>query len=487
VTVTLRKTSEPPGPAPSMEGYEAALTKFTRSLMEKLWADREQMGGFERNVFRDMARFDPATARRWRDEEKKRTGGKVDLTRLLDEADLEQNLLALAREDLDELLARLPKGNRWDVDRVAKLAGQLLVVDKAKALRAAEEAAVRARALDPGERPWGLAHAGDVAIRAGNEAGGKKLFAEAVELAARFPEDKDYYRGWVAAAAVPHDEPAAFRLIDKIADADRFNEAVGAMVGRLAETDPDRAEALFAKLRAGRNSSPSSARLALGFKLAATDPARAEKVVSATPDAAYRLLGQARLAALIAPKDRPRAWRLIDQAMDTLEKDSEAVRGWSSTGGAPGFAALVAVRAREAGHPDVAGLVARALALRVSYAWESRKDRDEHALALATALAFVDPATARVLLAGIAPPAEFAKRATRESRDWLFAAALADPEHAGAVVDAIWTAAKERRDGGSATSNTGLIELTSILTGPGDRMANLAHFGHIPRLPDPSE
>jgi RNA polymerase sigma factor (sigma-70 family) len=484
VTITLRKTSEPPAPVPAMDGHEAALTKFTRSLMETLWADREQMGGFERNVFSDMARYDPATARRWRDEEKKRTNGKTDLTRLLDEAELERDLLALARDDLDELLARLPKRSQWDVDRVATLARKLLAVDKARALRAAEEAAVRARALDPGERPWGLARAGDVAIRAGNEAGGRKLLAEAVELAAKLPADKDYYRGWVAAAVVAHDEPAAFRLIEPIADADRFNEAVQEMVSRLADTDPDRAEGLFTRLRPGRNSSPSAARLVLGFKFAATDPARAEKVVEATPWPAYRLLGQARLAALVAAKDRPRAWRLIDQAMDTLERDPEVARSWSNYGGSPTFAALVAVRAREAGHPDVAGLVARALALRVTYGYESRKDRDEQALSLATTLAFVDPPTARTLLAGIAPPAEFAKRAINESRDWLFAAALADPEHAGTVVDAIWTAAKARRGSGAATSNTGLIELLSILTKPAGRLAELGQYGRIPGLPE---
>ena len=85
---------------------------------------------------------------------------------------------------------------------------------------------------------------------------------------------------------------------------------------------------------------------------------------------------------------------------------------------------------------------------------------------------------------GIALPAEFARRAVGERRDWVFAAALADPEGAGAVVDVIWSAAKERRGSGAATSNTGLIELLTILTGIGDRLANLARYGDIPQLPD---
>jgi uncharacterized GH25 family protein len=489
VTVTLRKADEPPAPVPAMDGHSAVLARFTRSLMEKLWADREQMGGFERNVFRDMCRFDPATARRWRDEEKKRTNGKVDLTRFLDEADLERNLLAMARTDLDEALARLPKEDRLDVQRVIDLAERLLVEDKAKALRAAEEAAVRARALEPADRPWPLARAADVAIRAGNAAGGKKLLAEAVDLANKLPTDdrNQYFRGLVAAAVVVHDEPAAFKLIEGLGDPDTYNRALAGMVARLADADPKRAEAPFERFRPGLGFAASEARLAVGFKLAATDPDRAEAVINGTPEVMYRLLGLARLATLVAAKDRPRAWKLIDRAMDGIDGNPEALRSWSNYGGVPAIAALVAVRAGQVGHPDTSGLVARALALRTSYGHESRKDRDDQTISLATVLAFVDPAAARVLLGSTAPPAEFAKRAVQGSRDWLFAAALADPEHAMVVVDEIWSAAKDRRGSGAATSNTGLIELISVLTRPGERISALARFGNIPSIPDRPE
>jgi hypothetical protein len=99
-------------------------------------------------------------------------------------------------------------------------------------------------------------------------------------------------------------------------------------------------------------------------------------------------------------------------------------------------------------------------------------------------LSFADPATARALLAAIGTPAEFAAKAAGERRDWLFAAAFADPDGAMAVVESVWKSAKARRGGGQATSNTGLIELTSILTDSGDRMQNLARYGTIPSVPD---
>jgi hypothetical protein len=288
----------------------------------------------------------------------------------------------------------------------------------------------------------------------------------------------------VAASVVAHDEPGALKLIAGFGDPDRYNRALTGMVSRLADTDPKRAEALFDRFRPGLGYASSEARLHVGFKVAAADPARAEAIVATTPEAKYRLLGQARLATLIAEKDRPRAWKLIDAAMDEIERRPNALQGWSGLGGPPAIAAVVAVRARQAGHPDVAGLVARSLALRVGHGWESRKEREETALSLATVLAFVDPPTARVILAGIAPPSEYARRAPQESRDWLFAVALADPDHAGAVADVVWSAAKQRRGGGSATSNTGLIELLSILTDRRDRMAALTTYGRIPYVPE---
>jgi RNA polymerase sigma factor (sigma-70 family) len=484
VTLTLRKITEPSVPWTALDGHEAAIAKFTRSLLETLWADRDLLGGYERSVFRDMARFDPVTAKQWRDDEKKRTGGKNDYSRFLNEVERERTLLATAREDLDEALASIPKTDRWDVIQVIAIGEKLLKVDKAKALRAAEEAAARARSLDPADRLWPLARAGDLAVRAGNEAGGKKLLAEAAKLAPGLlvGQQHSYYLGLVAASIAPHDEPAAHKLIESYSDSGSYNQALHLMVERLAETNPIAAEAILKNFRPGNDSSSSLARVAIGYRLATADPARAEAIIDAAAPH-YRILGLARLGTLVAPKDRERGWRLIDRAIDLVDKDPQTLGGWA--GGPATAAAMVAVRGREAGHPDVGGLVARALAHRPANRYDGqRHDEEEKTISLATVLAFVDPAAARGLLAGIAPPDEFAKRAPRESRDWLIVAAVADPEHAGAVVDAIWKAAKERRGGGQATSNTGLIELLSILTGPGDRLANVASNGQIPRVPD---
>jgi hypothetical protein len=479
VTVTLRTTSESAVALPPIDAHQKALNAFTRWLLERLWAERAHLGGFERNVFRAMARFDPATARKWRDDEKTRTKGKVNFTKQLDEEEREKKLARLAGEDLDEALALIPHGKgRWDVDSLLDLGEQFLKSDKAKALRTAEEAAARARALSPGDRAWVLARVGDLAVRAGNTDGGKKLLAEAADLIGGLPADDRHRhtRSLVAALVAPHDEPRAHRLIDGYRDADDYSWALAGMIDRIAERDPDRAEALLPKLRPERGHSTSEARVAIAYRIAEREPDRAERLVNSAPEGTFRVLGLSRLATLV--KDRARAWKLIDQAMALIEERPNDLRGWSSWGGGAGMAAVVAVRARMVGHPDAAGLVGRVLAQRPTERVETRKsERDQEAVAVASVLAFADPASARGMLAAVAPPAEYARRAPRERRDWLFAAALADPEGAKAVVEAVWAAAKSRGDRGTATSGTGLIELLSILTEPEGPLDGLAQYG----------
>jgi len=64
----------------------------------------ERLGGFERNVFDGMARFDPAAARWWADEAKKATGGKADFTGRLAKAEQKRKLLGIAKADPEEAL-----------------------------------------------------------------------------------------------------------------------------------------------------------------------------------------------------------------------------------------------------------------------------------------------------------------------------------------------------------------------------------------------
>ena len=488
VTITLRKTSEPDAPLSSLDDHNAAMAKFTRLLAGDTLGRPRCHGRVREERVQGDGPIRPGDRSQVAGRGEARTKGKSDFTKLLNEAERDRTLLKIAREDVDEALALVPAGkDQWALRQLIALGHDLLAHDKPKALRVAEEAVVRARRWTRTCGPWLLAQAGDLAVKAGNAAGGKKVLTEAAELVLQLAKDErnNYYRGLVAAEMVVHDEAAAHKLIDGVADASQYNRALCMFIDRLAEVDPKRAEGLLAKLRPTNSSYPSTARLALGFRLAASDPDWAERVINSIPNATYRVMGLARLATKV--KDRDRAWKLIDQAFGIIEAGSDDLRSWSNFGGEAAIAAVVAVRARQVEHPDVAGLVGRALAQRPPQrTWTSRQEREQQLVSLATVLAFADPPTARAVLAGIGTPAEFTAKAAGERRDWLFAAAVADPEGAKAVVDSVWKAAKARRDD-QALSRTGLIELTSILTEPGDRMMNLARYGSIPSIPDRPE
>jgi hypothetical protein len=195
-----------------------------------------------------------------------------------------------------------------------------------------------------------------------------------------------------------------------------------------------------------------------------------------------RFRGYVGLAVRVAKTDKARAHKVIDRAFAMLENDPEAFRSWSNFGGAGGFAAMGAVRAAEVGHPDVAGLVARALSHRPTGkdAWRP-DDRQNSLVNTAAVLALIDPPTARRVLAGVCPPGEYVERAAGQRRDWLFALALADPDRAAGLVDKLLDRVKDRpAGGGNALSGTGLVELGSILTAP-DRLGMLAQYASLLR------
>ena len=104
------------------------------------------------------------------------------------------------------------------------LAGRLLPVDKAKAARIAEESAVLARRYGFPDRVSQLAKVGELVAKAGNVAGGKKLLAEAADLADKLD----------------------------VSGSDRNSLAAGMAVARLALYDWPRAEAMLAKFQGSR-------------------------------------------------------------------------------------------------------------------------------------------------------------------------------------------------------------------------------------------
>jgi hypothetical protein len=194
------------------------------------------------------------------------------------------------------------------------------------------------------------------------------------------------------------------------------------------------------------------------------------------------------LAERLAATDRGRAVRLIDAALDLVDRDAEAFRGWTSYGGRAGYAVMAANVAKQVGHPDLSGVVARVLAARPAGQdnWSSSvNERANQLVNVAAALALVDPASARQVLAGVAPPDRYIDMAMSQQRDWLFALALADPDRAITLIDKRFEQAKTMRGGSRNYALSGMSELASVLTAE-DRYEDLTHWASLVRpLRDP--
>ena len=186
---------------------------------------------------------------------------------------------------------------------------------------------------------------------------------------------------------------------------------------------------------------------------------------------------------MVARKDRQRApWKLIDAAFEQFDKDPRR-SSWTNYGGAATAAAVVAIAAKDVGHPDPGRGVAIALARRPTGPSRGRRrtPRSGRRSRSALALSFVDPTTARGVLASIAPPEEFVARVVTEERNWLFAVALVFPELAPEAIDRKLKHFLDRKSGRDGVSGSGLVELISILTAD-DRFETLAMYTSLPRM-----
>jgi protocatechuate 3,4-dioxygenase beta subunit len=468
VTVRLLKAGElPPAaeqPDPRPPEYVAAERKLTRHLLERLWAlPRSVTGGYERTVFQAMAGVDLARAKQWLAEEAKRdpaaAGPNSRMSRTLRAAEADK----AAADDPDEalaLLAPLPADSAYEA--LLRLARRYEKDDPAKARRFVEEAVVKARALPLPDRAWSLAQAGDLAVRLGQRASGRKLLTEAADLADHFGTEQTQgsARGRVATLLAPYDLARSRALIRGFTDTSNWNYWHAEVAVRRAPADLPGALALLDELRPDNSFIRDESRLRIAYRLAEKDPAEAVKQAEAVSDMGYRATALSGVAALIARREPARA--LIDRTLGLYLDRPEQFMSWSNFGGRTTFAAWTAYDARLAGYPDMASVVARVLATRPTTAqgFASPREVTDTLLQAAMPLSFCDPVTARRLVEQALPGNRLASD-DGDRRTLLFAVALADPERAVGLVDHLIDQARKSKEGVSGTS---LIELMLTLT-----------------------
>jgi hypothetical protein len=472
--ITLQRDDEPtPVAAQPIRAPEriAAERKAVEYLIDKVLAMPEPAtGGYKHFVFGYLVRIEPARARKWLAANQPNAGPDSPYARTLRRADIER----LAGEDLDEALTLAePLPPRDAIPLLFDLADHFAKSDLSRALRFTEEAVVRARAADPADQAGHLAHAGDLVIRLGRPAAGKKLLEEAVRIGEKLGTDErgGFYRARIAQHLAVHDLPRARKLVNG-PTGEWANRYLSMLAISMARTDARTALALVDEMSRDRGSYRPLTQMAIARRVAERDPAEAVRILDSIDDADYKTRyqaeGLAHVAVVVAARDRKLAWSLIDRNLALYLDQPEAWRAWSNYGGRSVFAAWSAGQAQAIGYPDMASVVARVLACRPTEAdAHSPAHRLETLVRMAKVLALIDPAAARDMLEVVAPRSDLLGTGYSgfDHQDWLLARCLADPERTAALVDEA-IAALASRKGQLAFYNSGLMQLADVLTAP---------------------
>jgi hypothetical protein len=308
-----------------------------------------------------------------------------------------------------------------------------------------------------------------VVVGLGKAEAGKKLLAEAAGMAEKLGTERmqGYARGEVARHLALHDLPRARGLLQPFTGPSPWNHYTARLAVQLAPHDPAAAVALLKESRPDNSFIRDETRVRIAAALAAKDPAAAVKQAEAVEEVRYRVVALAKVAPLVARRDPALAHSLVDRALETCLSNAEAFSSWSGLGGRTTVAAWAAYQARKAGHPDLASVVARVLAVRPTLADAYSPDNvSETLLVTAALLSFTDPAAARQVARQAVPPERPVKPELEARRDTLFALALADPERAVALIDRLVDGALKPNAG---LQRTGLIEAVQIVTASGER------------------
>lgn len=468
VAIQLMSQAEPPAqwPAGSKPMPLGQQRKLARGMLEKLWAEDSRSKRCS-GVAGAMSRIDPELALRWAAE---LGPDNRDLVR----ASVAQEI---ADKDLDEAFGLIGQSGVWGLNILSRLARRYAVSDHAKAMRCAEELALRGRAVDQPWRAAYLAEAGRVVIQAGNKNAGWKLLDEAGGMAAKFGSGLAYVfpRGIVARAMAPTDLKRALALLEPAslgAVADRFlgNVAMAICLERL-----DAALQIAAKLK-----SPYAAdhtRLRIAYRLAPTRPTDAIRVAEALPAGPYfaswtspRAMALGWVAAAIAPHDKPLACSVLDRAIASLTVSDGLKLPNGAPGGWPACAGFLAVQAEQIGYPDMESIVYRALACRPM---KNKGYGSNIALPvlwsetfMAGLLSLVDRQVATDLLESIDVQARMVGLSPHAVARpaWLKAWCLVDAKRGQALFDEAFAAVKNKP--GADNDFYQLVEAASLLAAP---------------------
>jgi hypothetical protein len=430
VTIRMLRSDEAP-PALPNEAHPIAWEQqkqVARELLGKLWEKDARYRTYDAVLA--MARVDPATARQWSAE----SGGKYD--RPVRRALAPQ----IAQSDIEEAMSLIAEEGPRAQYLYQEVAQHLASVDRAKALRLAEEAVVRARAEDQPRRAGALAEGGELLVRLGSIEAGRKILEEAAEMASKMGHTGNLadLRGRIAVAVASCDVPQALSLVEGEGLDPHRRDSYRAKIAACLD-DVSKAEAIL------KDMDPvyiERGRLRLAYRLAPTRLEEAVRLIE-TPlslplgyrdESASKALAYGWLAVAVAPRDKMAAWALVDKAFSIYRAPSSQRPYVGNYGGHLGQSAHLAAQAKDFGYPDLQRLVWQVLALRptLEEATNSSARLVETRVVMALFLAKVDRQTAEQILWDIEPQSDLIGSGSIGvgRREWLRAWALTNPVHA---------------------------------------------------------
>ncbi len=318
-------------------------------------------------------------------------------------------------------------------------------------------------------------------IHSGRVEDGRALIVEAEKAARQLDTEGPaaQARARVAGPVALLDVKNALALVEPIADDDK--DRFFAFIARaIATTDTARAVALADRMT-GPTPVQQRVKTAIAYKIAATRPAEAIKIVEGIDhddSGRWRAEAFAWLAVAMAPRDRARAHALIDRALAMVRDNAPADENASRPGDSMIAATHIAARALQIAYPDMDSVITRALAARPAD-WSRDPQRTIRLATYATvSLALCDAGTARTVLEQLEARSRSLGRNPAAlpyiRGPWLMAWSLVDQEKARNLVDAELAALADSDEPDLLLR--GLLDTAELLaTPPSEREAVLKH------------
>ena len=396
--IVLRTNNSPPqGVDPPVLPQRAKQLQLAQELVEQAW----RLPTHPRSTARmgqlaAMVSIDPALAQVMSEL----AGGTFDYVVRLKLAEQTRD------EDPEGALRLLRKSGPRGLDTTIRWARELARSpdrqDHETARRFAKLAEQRARRVAP---PRNFSRVAALWTMIGEHDRARALLDGALEFLEQNEIDRTMQRlpKQTAIALVPYDFERAHKMVAEMDEGSQRSATGASMAVSLARTDLDRGLRLIDGLKGDGNARRfrDRARLLIALDLAGKDTERAVGIVQQCDVAAHRGQALGRLAVRMAEFDRPKAWKLIDEALVIHRSPKDAYRSWSSFGGGGPFAAVLAYQAQQVGYPDMRSVVWHVLAACQAKGRAHGQARLRATIGTARILGLVDQEATRQLLESV--------------------------------------------------------------------------------------